>query len=216
MRFRFMLALLLPFSAMAEEKEITLFNGKDLSGWTKADGKPATAGWKVEDGVLHRATAGGDLLSDKEYGDYELTWEWKIAEAGNSGIKYRVQTYPGKGVLGFEYQMLDDVKHPDAKNGAIHQTGALYEFYPPAADKKLNPVGQWNTSKIVLHGFHVEHWLNGSKVVDGDLSGDTYKAALAKSKFKDIANFGAAPKGRILLQDHGAEVWFRKIVLKPI
>ncbi|MGC4015019.1 MAG: DUF1080 domain-containing protein [Luteolibacter sp.] len=102
LRSRVLIALLplVSFSAFAEE--IVLFNGKDLTGWTKADGKPVTAGWVVEDGVLHRAKAAGDLLSDKEYGDFELTWEWKIAEAGNSGIKYRVQSYPGKGTLGFE------------------------------------------------------------------------------------------------------------------
>ncbi|BCU75860.1 DUF1080 domain-containing protein [Luteolibacter sp. LG18] len=214
MRFRYLLALLLPFSAMAEE--IVLFNGKDLTGWTKSNGKPLEEGWKVEDGVLHRVSGGGDLLTEKEYGDFELTWEWKISEAGNSGIKYRVQSYPGKGMLGFEYQMLDDVKHPDAKNGAIHQTGALYEFYPPAADKKLNPAGQWNTSKIVLRGTHVEHWLNGSKVVDGELAGDVFKAALAKSKFKALTSFGANPKGKIMLQDHGNEVWFKQIVLKTL
>lgn len=215
MRAAILLSALLPISAFAGEA-IPLFNGKDLSGWTNAEGKPVTKGWKVENGVLHRASAGGNLLSEKEYGDFELTWEWKITSVGNSGVKYRVQNYPGKGLLGFEYQMLDDEKYPDAKVGPIHQTGALYEFYPPAADKKLNPPGEWNTSKIVLRGTHVEHWLNGIKVVDAELAGDTFKAALNKSKFKNVPKFGETTKGKILLQDHNTEVWFRKITLKEL
>lgn len=215
MRTAILFSALLAISAFAGG-EISLFNGKDLSGWTNAEGKPVTKGWKVEEGVLHRSSAGGDLLSEKEYGDFELIWEWKIAAVGNSGVKYRVQRYPGKGLLGFEYQMLDDEKYPDAKVGPIHQTGALYEFYPPVADKKLNPPGQWNTSRIVLRGTHVEHWLNGAKVVDAELAGDVFRAALGKSKFKGVPHFGEAAKGRILLQDHGTEVWFRKIVLKEL
>ncbi|MES2706799.1 MAG: DUF1080 domain-containing protein [Verrucomicrobiota bacterium] len=206
-------------AAASAQEEVTLYNGKDLSGWTNAAGKPATAGagWKVEaDGVLHRAGKGGDLFTDKEYGDFELTWDWKIAKAGNSGVKYRVLGYPGKGLLGCEYQMLDDVNHPDSKIGAKRQTASLYDILPPAADKKLNPPGEWNTSKVVVKGNHFEHWLNGAKVLEVDLTSGAFKTARAASKFKEVAGFAENAKGRIMLQDHGDESWFRNVRLKAL
>lgn len=205
------LALLLPCSAIAGE--LPLFNGKDFTGWTTAAGKPPTEGWVVEDGVLHRKTKGGDLFSDKEYGDFTLVWEWKVGKGGNSGLKYRVQTYPSKGLLGLEYQMLDDQNHPDAKNGTTHQTAALYDFSPPSADKKLNPLGEWNTSKLVQKGTHLEHWLNGTKVLEVDTASEEFKKAHAASKFKNIPGFSANPKGKLMIQDHGDEVWIRKMVI---
>lgn len=210
MRIITFVSLLLPFAAFAEEAK--LFNGKDLTGWTSADGKPVTAGWKVEDGVLHRATKGGDLISEKEYGDFELTWEWKIAPGGNSGLKYRVHNTPGKGAVGFEYQMLDDAKHAD---GALptHRTGSLYDLLPAPAEKKLNPPGEWNTSRLIVRGNHLEHWLNGQKVIDTDTDSEAFKTAFAKSKYKAIPKFGEGPKGHILLQDHGDEVWLRNLVI---
>lgn len=213
-----LLAACLLVSASAQDA-VSLYNGKDLSGWTNAAGKPATAGsgWTVEaDGVLHRAGKGGDLFSDKEYGDYELTWDWKIAKAGNSGVKYRVLNYPGKGLLGCEYQMLDDVNHPDGKIGPKRQTASLYDILPPAADKKLNPPGEWNSSKVVVKGNHFEHWLNGAKVLEVDLTSDTFKTARAASKFKEVKDFAENAKGRIMLQDHGDEAWFRNVKLKAL
>ena len=213
-----LLSTFLIFSASAQDAK-PLFNGKDLTGWTSADGKPVTAttGWIVEEGgVLHRAAKGGDIFTAEEYGDYELTWEWKIAAAGNSGLKYRVLQYPGKGNLGCEYQMLDDAKHPDGKIGPHRQTAALYDILPPAADKPLKPVGEWNASKIIVKGNTFEHWLNGTKVLSVDLSSETFKAARAKSKFKNVPQFAENAKGRIMLQDHGDEAWFRNIALKPL
>ncbi len=197
---------------------VSLFDGKDFHLWTNAEGKPVTAGWVVEPGgILHRAAKGGDLYSAKEYGDFEFSFEWKIAEGGNSGVKYRVTSYEKKGLLGPEYQLLDDVKHADAKVGPQRQTASLYDFTAPdAAAKKLNPPGEWNTSKIVAKGTKLEHWLNGAKVVEMDLSTDAWKTALAKSKFKDIPTFAKNPKGRLMLQDHGDEVWFRNLVVKEL
>lgn len=211
MRAITVLSLLLPLSAIAGETK--LFNGKDLTGWTNAEGKPVTEGWKVEDGVLHRESKnGGDIITEKEYGDFELTWDWKIVSGGNSGLKYLVHFIPNKGPLGFEYQLLDDEKHPDGKL-PTHRTAALYDIIAPASDKKVNPPGEWNTSRLIIRGTHVEHWLNGQKVVDTDMSGEAFKAAFAKSKYKGIPNFGEGPKGHILLQDHGDGVWFRNITI---
>ena len=189
-----------------------------LTNWTADGGKPAPAGWVAEkDGVLHRAAKAGDLYSVKEYTDFEFSWDWKIAEGGNSGVKYRVIAYEKKGNLGPEYQLLDDVKHADAKVGPQRQTGSLYDFVPPdAAAKKLNPPGQWNTSKIIVRGTKFEHWLNGAKLLEMDTASDAWKAAHAKSKFKDLASFAQNPKGRIMLQDHGDEVWFRNLTIKEL
>ncbi|RYD33254.1 MAG: DUF1080 domain-containing protein, partial [Verrucomicrobiaceae bacterium] len=114
------------------------------------------------------------------------------------------------------YQMLDDVNHPDGKIGAKRQTASLYDILPPAADKKLSPPGEWNTSKIVVKGTHIEHWLNGAKVLEVDLASDTFKTARAASKFKDAAGFAENAKGRLMLQDHGDETWFRNIRLKAL
>ena len=212
----FLLSLCLLTAASAEEAK-PLFNGKDLTGWTTGDGKPVTAGWVVEaDGVLHRASKGGDIYTAGEYGDYELSWEWKITTGGNSGLKYRMTKYPDKGWLGCEYQLLDDANHPDGKIGPQRQTASLYDILPPAADKPLKPVGEWNTSKVVVKGNTFEHWLNGTKVLAVDLTSGTFLAARAKSKFKAVAGFAENAKGRIMLQDHNDQAWFRNITLKPL
>jgi hypothetical protein len=191
---------------------------QDLKNWTAADGKPVPAGWVAEkDGSLHRAAKAGDIYSAKEYGDFELTFDWKIADGGNSGVKYRVQAYDKKGQLGPEYQLLDDAKHPDSKVGPQRQTGSLYDLMAPdAAAKKVNPPGEWNTSKIVVRGRKLEHWLNGAKVVEMEIGSDAWKAVYAKSKFKTTPGFAENEKGRIMLQDHGDEVWFRNLSIREL
>jgi len=191
---------------------------QSLEKWTTADGKPAPAGWVVEkDGSFHRTGRAGDLYSAKEYADFEFSWEWKIAEGGNSGVKYRVTAYEKKGHLGPEYQLLDDNKHADAKVGPHRQTASLYDFVPPdAAAKKLHPPGEWNHSKIVVRGKKLEHWLNGAKVVEMDLTSEAWKAVHAKSKFKNVPDFAQNAKGRLLLQDHGDEIWFRNLTIREL
>lgn len=204
-------------ASAAAQEATPLFNGKDLTGWTSGDGKPVTAGWVVEPGgILHRAAKGGDLFTAREYGNFELTWEWKISSGGNSGLKYRVQAYPEKGFLGCEYQILDDLNHPDGKIGPHRQTAALYDILPPSPNKPLRPVGQWNLSKVVVKNQTFEHWLNGQKVLTVDLASETFKAARAQSKFKAAVGFAENPQGRIMIQDHQDEAWFRNITLKPL
>jgi hypothetical protein len=191
---------------------------QDLKNWGTADGKPAPAGWVAEsDGSLHRSAKAGDLFSAKEYGDFEFTWEWKVAEGGNSGVKYRVTAYDKKGNLGPEYQLLDDAKHPDGKIGPQRQTGSLYDLVAPdAAAKKVNPPGEWNTSKIVVRGKKLEHWLNGAKLVEMEIGSEAWKAAYAKSKFKTTPGFAENARGRLMLQDHGDEVWFRNMSIREL
>lgn len=193
-----------------------LFDGKTTAAWT-AIGKAEfpDKGWVVEDGTLHhtKGGGGGDVVTREAFGDFELTWEWKTAAAGNSGLKYNLPD-PKKSV-GFEYQLLDDAGHPDGQiGGRLHQTAGLYDVLEPVADKKLSPVGEWNRSRIVVRGNHVEHWLNGAKTVEFEMGSDALKAAVAKSKFKAVAGFGDKVKSPFLLQDHGDETWFRSIKVR--
>jgi hypothetical protein len=205
-------------AAEAEENAIQLFDGKSLEGWTTDSGEPVTTGWAVEDGMLVRKGRGGSIFTAQEYGDFDLSFEWKIAPRGNSGVKYRVAHYE-KGVhgnpgwLGCEYQIFDD-----AGRGARprYSSGAIYELYAPSNNKKLRPVDEFNDARIVVRGTKIEHWLNGEKIIAADTISDDWKGRVARSKFGDVKGFFANRKGRIQLQDHGSKVWFRNIVLRPL
>ena len=188
---------------------VDLFDGKTLSGWESADGGKPGEGWKVEDGAIHRVGKAGDLLSKEEYGDFTLEFEWKIAPGGNSGVKYRVLKSPG-GWLGPEYQVLDDAKHA---NGKVPDTsaGSIYEIVAPSANKVVAPAGHWNKSRIIAKGTKLTHFLNDQKVVEIDIAGPEWPELKEASKFSKVKDFAGPAKGRILLQDHGDEVWFRAI-----
>lgn len=193
-----------------------LFGGKNLDGFQTASGEAVSAGWEVQDGTIHRGGKGGDIFSKKEYGDFILDIEWKIAEGGNSGIKYRVTKY-GKQMLGPEYQVLDDDKHPDGKlREGRRKTGGLYDFFQPNEMKVLNPPGNWNHTRIVAKGTHFQHWLNGYKVLEYDTTSEDWKRELEGSKFKKTEGFNANATGRIMLQDHGDEVWYRDITVQEL
>jgi len=195
-------------------KRTKIFNGKNLEGWTLADGKPVTAGWQVEDGVLYRAAKGGDIYTAKEYGDFDFRFEWKVAEGSNSGVKYRMAQY-GKSWLGPEYQVLDDEKHPDAKlREGRRKSGGLYDLYVPNSSKILKPVGEWNCSRIVAKGSKIEHWLNGALVVSYDTASDDFKERVMGSKFAKTPTFNQNASGRIQLQDHGDPVWYRNLTVQ--
>ena len=195
-----------------------LFDGKSTAGWLGLGGKPfPDKGWSVVAGALHHAkgAGGGDIVTAEAFEDFELAWEWKIGPVGNSGLKYNLPD-PAKGI-GFEYQMIDDEKHPDGlRGGRLHQTASLYDLIEPVANAKAKPVGQWNESRVLLRGNHVEQWLNGAKAVEFELGSDALKAAIAKSKFKSAANFGVKTKSPILLQDHGDEVTVRDIKIRAL
>ena len=206
------LLLAAPLLARAADP-VALFDGKTLAGWTNAAGGPPPEGWEVADGTLHRKAKGGDLYLGRELGDFDLTFEFKISKGGNSGLKYKVATF-GKDLLGIEYQVLDDASHPDSKVGGHHQTAAFYDIKPAAADKPVKPAGEWNTGRIVAKGSKLEHWLNGAKVVEIDTASDEWKTLIGKSKFKNKPGFGQNARGRLFLQDHGNEVWFRNFELK--
>ncbi len=190
---------------------VSLFDGQTLTGWTGQDGSKPGAGWVVEKGTIHlNGQKGGNLLSEKEYSNFDLEWEWKIEEGGNNGIKYWVTKVGGKEWLGIEYQMIDDAKHPDGLKGGSHITASFYDIKAPTGDKKLNPPGEWNHSRVVSQDGKLQHWLNGKLVVEADTKTQDWKDGIAKSKFKAKENF-APGKGRIMLTDHKDKVWIKNI-----
>ena len=201
---------------------VQLFDGQDLKGW-RGYKKPdaSETRWKVENGMLTIASNGAgdtkgqrDLITDATYEQFDLRWEWKISQGGNSGVKYFVLEDENS-AIGHEYQVIDDERHPDAKIGPHRQTAAFYDVFP-AHDRPLKPAGEWNTSEVIVKGKHVTHILNGKTVLEYDLDSPELKAAIAKSKFKDIARFGKLQPGHILVQDHGDQVWYRKIKIKNL
>ncbi len=195
-----------------------LFDGKTTAGWRgyKKQAMP-DKGWKVEDGLLKKVAGekGGDIVTEQTFRDFEFAWEWKVARGGNNGVKYFV-TEERAGAPGHEYQMIDDLGHPDGKLGAKRQTASFYDVLPPSADKKLNPPGEWNASRIIVRGNHVEHWLNGAKAIEYELGSDAVKAGLAASKFKNAPKFGDKIDGRLMLTDHADECFFRNLKLREI
>jgi hypothetical protein len=195
-----------------------LFDGKTTAGWHsfKKQAFP-TNGWDVQDGWLHcRGKGGNEIISAAEFENFELEWDWKQAPGGNSGIKYFV-TETRDSALGHEYQMIDDEREPDAKvaNGK-HVTASLYDVLKPERPPPIKPSREINHSRIVIKGNRVEHWLNGAKVLSYSCGSEAIKEAVARSKFKNVAQFGDKLKGHLLLQDHGSEVWFRNIRLRAL
>jgi len=188
-----------------------IFDGKSLDNWSLENGKPVPAGWEVKKGTIHRKRGKkriGNIVTRELYGDFEFSFEWKIAKGGNSGVKYRVQKY-GRKMLGYEFQILDTGKtnQPPSKK----DTGSIYALFEPSPDRTLNPAGQFNKSRIIAQGNHIEHWLNGKLIASATIGSDEWQNRVAESKFNDVPDFGRNAKGRIMLTDHGAEVWYRNL-----
>ena len=196
----------------------SLFDGRTFAGWRgyRLKGLPAL-GWEIKDGTLKTVpkVKGVELITAQKFNNFELTWEWKIAEGGNNGVKYFV-TEDRPSAPGQEYQMIDDARHPDALRGPLYQTAAFYDVLPPAADKPLRPAGAWNFSRLVVNGLHVEHWLNGVKVLAYELDSPEVKAGIARSKFKNAPGFGAKIAGPIMLTYHNDECWYRNIKIREL
>ena len=205
-----------------------LFDGKTFDGWRGFHSDKVPAGWVIEDGCIKKVPAqgelgqaGGDLITADQFDNFEFSIEWKLSKGANSGIKYLVsESLPptGRSGVSFEYQVLDDLNHPDAKAGIAgnRTAGSLYDLIPASKNKKINPIGEFNQTSIVVKGNHIEHWLNGMKVVEFERGGEKLKQHIAESKFKDTKGFGEIAKGHILLQDHGNAVWYRNIKIRTI
>ncbi len=208
---RLALLCLLPVFVFAKAEEISLFDGKTLKGWTDRTGNPPKNGWVVEDGFLVRKSKAGDIYTKRSFLDFSFSFEWKIAPGCNSGAKYRVADYSGA-ILGPEYQIIDDVKGKYAPDH-LGATASIYAIKGASADKKLKKSGELNHSRIVAKGKRLEHWLNGEKVAEIEIGSDDWQKRHASSKFKKHPEFGLK-KGRIMLQEHGGQVWFRNLVVK--
>lgn len=195
----------------------SLFDGRSLDAW-RGYGREALpeAGWAIEDGTLRTIpkVKGADLITRKTFGDFEFTWEWRVAPGGNSGVKYFV-TEERPQSPGHEYQMIDDAGYPGTLTPQ-QLTAAFYDVLPAAADKPVRPASEWNSSRIVVRGTRVEHWLNGSNVLTYDLGSQAVKAGLATSKFKDQPRFGEKIAGHIMLTYHQDECWFRNLRIREL
>lgn len=207
----------------AKEGWKLLFDGKTTNGWrgAKLDKFPAK-GWVVENGILKvlagnggESTNGGDIVTTRTYRNFILKVDFKITKGANSGIKYFVDPSMNKGAgsaIGCEFQILDDLRHPDAKLGVKgnRKLGSLYDLIPAPANKPFD-INKFNTAMIVVRGNHVEHWLNGVKLLEYERNNQEWNALVAYSKYKNWPNFGNFTDANILLQDHGNEVWFKNV-----
>lgn len=209
-----LLAFLCTGLALAGEP-VALFDGKTFAGWTGQNGAKPGPGWTIADGELRLDGKGGNLLSEKEYSNFDLEWEWTLVEGGNNGLKYWVTKIGDKEWLGIEYQMLDDKKHPDSKNGAKRLTASFYDIQAPDAKTNVKPAGEWNHSRVVAKDGKLQHWLNGELVGEADTTSEQWQANLVASKFKDKKGF-APGRGRIMLTDHSDKTAYRNIRIREL
>ncbi|MCA8960250.1 MAG: DUF1080 domain-containing protein [Planctomycetes bacterium] len=194
----------------------TLFDGTSTAEWRgyRRDGFPEK-GWQVDEGTLHvvKGGGGGDIVTKDRFADFELELEWRVSEPNaNSGIIYRVSEEAGASYeTGPEMQVLGDPELSDKSTSA----GGLYALYDTVG-KKLNPIGEWNQARVVVRGHHVEHWLNGARIVQCEMHSPDWYARVAKSKFAGMPLFGTVGRGHIALQDHGNDVWYRNIRIRDL
>lgn len=214
-----------------------LWDGKTTKGWRSAKAETfPEKGWEIQDGVLTvlasggaESAAGGDIVTANRYSQFELEVDFKITEGANSGVKYFCQPnldpITGTGAkaatgsaIGLEFQILDDERHPDAKLGrdGNRTIGSLYDLIPAITTKRTSIIGDWNTARILVNGSHVEHWLNGQRVLEYERGSEAFRSLVAQSKYKTIPGFGEWPDGHILLQDHGDRVSFKNIKIRVI
>src|SRR5918992_1321039 len=193
----------------------SLFDGRTTAGWRGYKQATIPSGWQVVDGALTRVGSGGDIITTDQFANFELALEWKVAPGGNSGIFYRV-TEEGEAAYhtGPEMQVLDDARHQDG-GSPLTSAGSLYGIYAAPAGV-VKPAGEWNAVRIVVNGSHVEHWLNGVKVVDYELGSSDWEKRVGEAKFKEWPAYGRAKRGHIALQDHGDWVAYRNIKIKVL
>lgn len=201
-----------------DDADLPIFDGETLDNWMTGGGKAVPPGWQVEDGIIRlRRDSGpaGNIITRREYGDFELSFEWKVSARGNNGIKYRVRKY-GNQWLGLEYQLLDDPKYVNGQPSGKGSTGSIYALYEPNLEKILLPNDQYNHSRIVVRARTLEHWLNGKLITSATVGDEQWEKRVAASKFSDKPNFGRNRFGRIMITDHGGQAWFRNLRIEPL
>jgi hypothetical protein len=204
---------------------LLLFDGKSMAGWHGYNGR-TTQSWVIEECALKTVGTEGnygsdlraDLVTDRELTSFELSLEWKASKGGNSGVMYGVvedERYDAPWKTGPEYQLIDDVGFPE-KLEEWQKAGADYAMHLPNEQKQLKPVGEWNETRMVVNGTRVEHWLNGTKILEFERWNDEWKRLRDAGKWKDAPDYGLAKTGRVVLQDHGSVFWFRNIKVRPL
>ena len=198
--------------------DVSVFAGRSLDGWTTLDGEPVSRGWHAADGVIYLdrlSERAGHIITADEFGDFDLSFEFKIAPGGNSGLKYRVRRFGGS-TLGCEYQIID-AEGTGRVRPTKNWTGSLYDVYEPDASQfSLKPSGEFNTARIVVHNDRIQHWLNGRLIVSATVGDAEWDRRIAESKFNDVEGFGRNQLGRIMLTDHGSEVWYRNFRIQRL
>jgi hypothetical protein len=188
---------------------------RPLTEWRAWRGTGIPPQWTIKDGVIELQPGGGDLVSVETFHNFELSFEWRISAGGNSGVIYRSsEDFPLSYQTGAEYQILDNTGHPDGKS-PLTSAASNYGLYAPSVDV-TKPVGEWNTARIVVSGNHVEHWLNGTEVLDYEIGSPDWKQRVAQSKFAAWPEYGTIATGHIDLQDHGNPVAYRNLMIKVL
>lgn len=201
--------------AAAQADWVSIFDGRTLTGWRGWRQPSGARGWVVKDGAMTREGPGGDIVFDRELGDFELELEWKVGPGANSGIMFHASettAMPWEG--GPEMQILDDAVHGDGKN-PLTSAGANYALHA-APRGVVKGAGEWNAVRLVVNGAHVEHWLNERKVVEYELGSPDWEARRRASKFATAKQYGRAKRGHIALQDHGDRVYFRNVRIREL
>lgn len=217
---RCMMAAGLLFLCTMGAAQKALFDGKSLKGWRTYQNKPADS-WLVTEGMLYNKgnkdpkTQHADLITEKQYGDFDVSFDWKIAPGANSGFLYMVTETSGASYQsGPEYQLIDDKGYP-AHLEEWQKTGANYAMDPPMVDA-THAAGEWNHTRIKKYKGHIEHWLNDKLVAAYDLWSEKWKQQKATGKWKDTPGYGMSEKGHFALQDHGGEIWFKNMRVKEL
>lgn len=216
--FSLFLTIMALYQGSANAQQFTnLIADKSLSQWMLGNGKDVEQGWTFDaDGTLHLQGKGDNIITRREYQDFELWFEFRISEKGNSGIKYRVQKY-GNSLLGIEYQIQDDAAFP--KLPPKHYTASLYDILDRSSsilERKYAPAGEFNVGRIVVQNHRIRHWMNGNLIIDELDCSPKFADAIAQSKFKDQEGFGRNHSGHLMLTDHGSEVWYRNLYIRPL
>ena len=193
-----------------------LFDGTTLDGWRRYQGDTVPAAWRVSDGTINKTVPTRDIVSREQFSDFELVFDWRVATGGNAGVFYRAtEEYDRVYWSAPEYQLLDDPNAPDGRD-PLTSAGSAYGLYP-APRGVVKPAGEWNTSRVVARGTHVEHWLNGTKIVEYEALSPDWEAKVKASKFKDWPNYGRATRGHIAIQgDHRGDLALRNIKIREI
>lgn len=212
--FALMLICFAPITTLGQAWQ-PLFDGISFSGWQNGKGEPVSGkAWEVVDGMLHldrTRGSGGNLLTVREFGDFELVFEWKVAPKANNGIKYRVRDFNGA-TLGLEYQVIDDFGRPQL--AADHKTASIYDIVDAKTHEVLRPAGEFNRGRILVRQNRIEHWLNGHLIASTNVGSEKWRQDISNSKFSDVEGFGLNQLGRIMLTDHSDEVWYRNIFIR--